>query len=172
MNDGLKLAIGAVAVWYGTRIFTLKKLTNRLDNMSPVDADVDILARTIWGEARGQGDSGMRAVASVIMNRVREGQQGLHVWRGKTVRDVSLKPWQFSAWNLGDPNRDKMINVTSDDYSFRLALGIAELAVNGLLEDTTGGANSYHTEAVSPNWADPAKISAMVGNQIFYTGIA
>ena len=33
--------------------------------------DVELLARTIQCEAGGEGDNGMKAVASVIMNRVR-----------------------------------------------------------------------------------------------------
>lgn len=32
--------------------------------------DVDVLARTIFGEARGETVSGMEAVASVVMNRL------------------------------------------------------------------------------------------------------
>ena len=33
-------------------------------------SDVELLARTIQCEAGGEGDNGMKAVASVIMNRV------------------------------------------------------------------------------------------------------
>ena len=31
--------------------------------------DIDVLARTLWGEARGEGVRGMHAVANVIMRR-------------------------------------------------------------------------------------------------------
>ena len=31
---------------------------------------VDVLARTMWGEARGQPKAGLEAVANVILNRV------------------------------------------------------------------------------------------------------
>ena len=31
--------------------------------------EIDTLARTIWGEARGEGSAGMQAVANVVMNR-------------------------------------------------------------------------------------------------------
>ena len=37
--------------------------------------DVDILARTIYGEARGEGQEGMEAVACVVMNRYKD-----HKW--------------------------------------------------------------------------------------------
>ena len=31
------------------------------------------LAKTLWGEARGEGKKGMQAVANVVMNRVQKG---------------------------------------------------------------------------------------------------
>ena len=34
------------------------------------EKETDILARTIYGEARGESISGMEAVASVVLNRV------------------------------------------------------------------------------------------------------
>ena len=45
------------------------------------NGEIDLLARTIWGEARGDGYTGMKAVANVIMNRVQKGS-----WYGKTVQ--------------------------------------------------------------------------------------
>ena len=33
------------------------------------DRDIEIMAKTIYGEARGEGEEGMEAVACVIMNR-------------------------------------------------------------------------------------------------------
>ena len=37
--------------------------------------EIDVLARTLWGEARGEGTAGMQAVASVILNRVKIAKQ-------------------------------------------------------------------------------------------------
>ncbi|PJB71692.1 MAG: hypothetical protein CO093_04590 [Alphaproteobacteria bacterium CG_4_9_14_3_um_filter_47_13] len=56
------------------------------------EKDIEILARTIWGEARGEGQKGMLAVASVIMNRVRCGG-----WWGSTIQDVCRKPYQLEV---------------------------------------------------------------------------
>ena len=33
------------------------------------DRDIEIMAKPIYGEARGEGEAGMEAVACVIMNR-------------------------------------------------------------------------------------------------------
>ena len=38
------------------------------------EEDVDILARTIFGEARGESLSGQEAIASVVINRVKFAQ--------------------------------------------------------------------------------------------------
>ena len=50
-------------------------VTSATKSTSPVNSgqvdqsDKITLARTIWGEARGEGYSGMQSVANVIMNR-------------------------------------------------------------------------------------------------------
>ena len=127
---------------------------------------VDILARTIWGEARGDGELGMRAVANVINNRANIGG-----WWGGSIVAVALMDKQFSAWNENDPNRAKMLSVTADDKQFALALIIAKDVVRGVSVDPTGGATHYHTTAVSPDWRDDSKITKQIGTHIFYKGI-
>ena len=42
--------------------------------MSATEKDRDILARTLWGEARGEGTAGQIAVAWTIRNRVFDGK--------------------------------------------------------------------------------------------------
>lgn len=128
-----------------------------------------VLARTIYGEARGEGREGMQAVANVVMNRTRLGG-----WWGSEVAAVCLKPWQFSVWNEGDPNRELILSKRPGDGDavFDEAWEIAGAAINGGLPDITGGATHYHTTAVSPGWMDPAKQVATIGAHVFYRGIA
>ena len=61
--------------------------------MSVAYSDLELLARIIQCEAGGEGDTGMRAVASVVMNRV-EITYGEYA-RYKTVREVVFQPRQF-----------------------------------------------------------------------------
>ena len=63
-----------------------------------VTENIEYMAKTVWGEARGEDKEGRIAVASVILNR--KNKQG---WMGKTIIDVCLKKWQFSCWNENDP---------------------------------------------------------------------
>ena len=125
---------------------------------------IDILARTIWGEARGEPAGGMAAVASVIMNRVAHPR-----WWGTDVPSVCEKRWQFSCWNMDDPNRAKLLAVTPVDPQFRIALGIADEAINNRLPDSTHGADSYADLRVcNPDWATAAHETVKIGNQTFY----
>lgn len=123
----------------------------------------DILARTIWGEARNQGIAGMQAVAAVILNRAaRPG------WWGHDVKSVCLKNRQFAAWNFDDPNRNKMLALTDADPAYRQCLEVADEALSGNLIDPTGGATHYHTTAIVPYWAKGETPSCVIGDHVFY----
>lgn len=132
--------------------------------MNPEELDTrDVLARTLWGEARNQGQDGMRAVAAVILNRA--AKPG---WWGHDVKSVCLKNRQFSAWNFDDPNRDKMLALTEADAAYRQCLEIADEALGGKLVDPTGGATHYHTKAVKPYWAKAETPCCTIGDHVFY----
>lgn len=120
-------------------------------------SDVDTLARTLWGEARGEGLHGMEAVACVIANRVRLdlGGDDKPDWWGEGWTGVCQKPWQFSCWNANDPNRVKLMAVGISDTQFAQALVLAEMAVTDNLCDMTGGATHYYDTRMpeAPKWA-------------------
>ena len=126
-------------------------------------SQLSLLARTIWGEARSEGQHGMEAVAAVIMNRVRHP----HRW-GNSVAEVCLQPRQFSCWNADDPNRKKLFLVSHAQPSFRLAWEIADRAIHDELEDPTGGADHYHEESVNPSWARGQTPIVRIGQHVFY----
>lgn len=128
--------------------------------------DSTILARTAWGEARGEGQMGMEAVASVILNRVKSGI----TWWGTDIRTVCLKPWQFSCWNHNDPNRVKLMSVTVSDLQFGDALHIAAMVRSGTLVDLTCGATSYYDFRMSkpPKWAKGQTPVVAIGHHLFY----
>jgi N-acetylmuramoyl-L-alanine amidase len=131
-----------------------------------MNSDIDTLARTLWGEARGESHEGRVAVANVVMNRVK-----LQGWMGKSVTQVCLKPYQFSCWLQNDVNRNKLLAVGSGDSAFVDCLAIATDAVNGELPDITGGATHYHEKHITPPWAAKATKTAEIGNHIFYKGV-
>lgn len=135
-------------------------------------SDLDTLARTIFGEARGEGVAGMEAVAAVIMNRVKAdlGKDDKPDWWGEGVTAVCRKPYQFSCWLMDDPNRDKLISVTSKDPWFAHAIEIARRAIKGELEDPTGGADHYLVSTIADKtaWAKGKTPVARIGRHLFY----
>lgn len=124
--------------------------------------DLELIARTVWGEARGEGQVGMEAVTSVIFNRLLDRR-----W-GKTITEVVKQPFQFSVWNRADPNRWKATNVNESNKEYRMAVAIARRAAEAKLEDRTKGANHYHARSITPRWADSRRVTARIGRHVFY----
>lgn len=126
--------------------------------------DLDVAARTVWGEARGEAFEGRLAVAHVIANRAEAN------YMGDTLAAVCRRPYQFSCWNSDDPNRAKMEALSKDDPVYRdclLAVGLALVSD----ADPTRGARHYHNESVAPKWADAARERIVIGDHIFLVGV-
>ena len=132
------------------------------------DICVDVLARTIWGEARNQGAEGMQAVANVVINRVEHAQKKGSFWWGNNIIQVCQKPYQFSCWNKGDPNFRKLQSVDENDLYFASAVRMARRAIIDVLPDVTNGATHYHTKEILPYWAKGKTPCAEIGAHIFY----
>lgn len=125
--------------------------------------DMDVLARTIWGEARGEGGEGMLAVAAVVLNRWRDNR-----WPG-SIAAVCWQPKQFSCWNEGDPNRAKMERLTIDKRSFHAAFLAALHSLT--MPDPTDGANHYYAITIRPpSWSRRMSETARIGRHVFLKG--
>ncbi len=139
--------------------------------------DVETMARTIYGEARGESSLGQQAVGHVILNRANADS-----WWGKTITNVCLHPQQFSAWNKSDPNRVKMTGVDLSDPVYRDCM-LAALTVllkeasdrRPYAEDPTRGATHYHSHDILPRWAlgkdGTRKYWVSIGGHAFYRNI-
>lgn len=131
--------------------------------------DLDVLARTLWGEARGEGAAGMVAVGWTIRNRAaRPG------WWGRDIVSVCQAPWQFSCWNKNDPNYPYLSGAKPIPAREYLKAREAALAViGGSQPDPTGGATHYHatTMARPPTWAAKAKRTAVIGHHVFFRDV-
>lgn len=134
------------------------------------EKDIDTLARTLWGEARGEGYSGQVAVGWAVKNRVFDGKG--KSWWGEGYAGVCLAPYQFSCWNKNDPNFKYLsgqlpIPTAQYEQARKAALDV----INGQT-DPTGGATHYHTTSIkSPAWTKGAKVTVRVGNHVFYRNV-
>ncbi len=128
------------------------------------------MTQTVFGEARGESPKGKVAVACVILNRARKGG-----WWGSTPADVCYKRYQFSCWNLGDPNRER-IQVEAANSEKMLSCMNAVLAaskVSGTENDPSKGACHYHAASIPPpRWAKGKKPDVVIGGHLFYRGLS
>ena len=129
--------------------------------------DLWTLAQTMWGEARGEGPDGLGAVALVIRNRSQDRR-----WSRFSIAGVCRQPWQFSVWNMGDPNRAKLLALSVDDAIFCACLRMALDVLTGVQADYTHGATHYYAEHLAPPyWAQGQALSAHIGQHLFFAGI-
>lgn len=132
---------------------------------------VEILARTIYGEARGEPVRAKEAMANVVMNRVRRGRRPGGYWWGDTVATVCYRPGQFPCWDEGSRNRQKIQSVTKENRVFASCLRIARRAVAGTLEDITFGSTHYHAKSVNPPWSCRRGARVEIGKFLFYNNV-
>ncbi len=128
------------------------------------DINVDTVARTICGEARSQGQSGMADVACVIVNRadiaasyVAAHSKNHPLFGDGTDASACTANWhgvyQFSCWTPGDPNLPIIQNLNIGMAIFRQALDIAQQACGGELDDRTMNSTHYKVIGTYASWA-------------------
>ncbi len=124
-------------------LFNNKLLTevNASSNASSI-SDVQLIARAINGEARGEPYEGQVAVGAVILNRVKSSKFP------NTIAGVIYEPGAFTAVS------DGQINVPIEEGS--TVVKAARDALNGW--DPTGGAIYYFNPSTATNkwiWSRP-----------------
>lgn len=132
--------------------------------------DIDILARTVMGEARGESDLGKQAVARCIVNRWKMRNRW---FSAPLIAEVCQKPSQFSCWNRNDPNREVILNATYDKPALCNAIRAAAAA---LLQSPhlwlTDDVTHYYSDIIAtPVWAKGHTPAGRIGNHLFYAGI-
>lgn len=134
--------------------------------VAPVDSTTEIVALTVWAEARWEPIEGIQGVTWVIKNRA--AKPG---WWGTDLKSVCLKPYQFSCWLPSDPQSKRLADpATKELDSYKNVLGIVQEVLRGNVPDPTKGSNHYCTEAVAPatKWAKDATPQVKLGSHLFY----
>ena len=130
--------------------------------------DRELFARLIMCEAGGEGDDGMRAVASVIMNRVNtpDGEFS-RISNGGNIRAIILQKDQFVCTRTKN-NKQNIYNMNPTDIHYE----IADWALSGnrlaAVGDSLFFLNPYSEEC--PNFF-PSKVGIIynrVGQHCFY----
>ena len=129
---------------------TLKALGMSGEGTPTQDTSVDLLARVISAEARGEPYSGQVAVGAVILNRVE------HPSFPNTIAGVVYQPGAFTC----------MVDGQFNEPVAQSAVRAARDALNGV--DPSGGAIYYFNPATATsswNWSRP--LILQIGNHRF-----
>ena len=130
-------------------------------------SDVELLARLIQCEAGGEGETGMRAVATVVVNRLRTvyGEYG----RYGSLRDVFTAPYQFECYLnalSGDPQN--IYNMNPQEIHYMIAREALEGQKLALVSEALWFFNPFSPDC-PPNF--PSAVGAWpvrIGKHCFY----
>ena len=101
-------------------------------------SDTELIARIVQCEAGGEGENGMKAVATVIMNRVNVSTgEYARISQGGSIRNIIFQPGQFdcareSIYNQYNPQN--IYNMTPTEVHYN----IADWAIAGNKLNETG----------------------------------
>lgn len=112
--------------------------------------DLDLMARVVNGEARGEPFVGQVAVAAVILNRLRD------INFPKSISGIVYQPWAFTAVNDGQINAPLSASAKQ----------AVQAAIDGW--DPTQGATYYWNPVTATNkWVWSRNILLQIGNHVF-----
>ena len=125
-------------------------LTSSSGNSSVSSNDLNLLARCVYAEARGEPYTGQVAVAAVVMNRVRSSKFP------NTIAGVIYQPLAFTAV------ADGQINMSPNQSAYNAARD----ALNGW--DPTNGCLYYYNPATATSkWIWSLKVELRIGKHHF-----
>jgi N-acetylmuramoyl-L-alanine amidase len=114
------------------------------------DADVMLLARLIYGEARGESYVGQVAVGAVVMNRIKS---------ASFPNSMAGGNYQSYAFTAVD---DGQINLTPNATAKKAALD----AMNGW-DPTYGALYYYNPTTATSGWIFSRQTTVVIGNHVF-----
>lgn len=120
------------------------------------------LATAVYYEAAGEPIAGQRAVAQVVLNRLRNPRYP------KTICGVIYQGaeratgCQFSFACNGSTRRKPSM------AGWAVATAVATAALNGVTSAEAGQSTHYHTLAVFPAWAPQLAKIGIIGHHVFY----
>ena len=131
----------------------------------PIDQlrSLDCLAQAVYYEARSESMDGQRAVAQVVLNRVRH-----PAFPSSVCGVVYQGPMRAGGGCQFTFTCDGSLAVAPSGPAWALARRIAAEALAGLVYAPVGEATHYHTQQVVPAWAFRLTKVAVIGAHSFY----
>jgi spore germination cell wall hydrolase CwlJ-like protein len=123
---------------------------------------LDCLTSAVYYEAGSQDPDGQRAVAQIVLNRVRHPAFPASVCGVVYEGSTRATGCQFTFTCDGSLNR------RPDIAGWARARVVADAALHGYVYAPVGYATHYHADYVVPYWASTLAKNAVVGAHIFY----
>jgi spore germination cell wall hydrolase CwlJ-like protein len=133
-----------------------------LDRRADVERATQCLAQAVYYEAASESPEGQRAVAQVVLNRVRDPRFPSSVCGVIFQGSERTTGCQFSFTCDGSMAR------VPNPLGFARARSVAIAALAGQVEPLVGLATHYHTKQVVPVWRTDLVKLRTVGAHIFY----
>ncbi|WP_129794101.1 cell wall hydrolase [Sphingosinicella sp. CPCC 101087] len=132
---------------------------------SPVDQlrSLDCLAQAIYYEAASESEDGQRAVAQVVLNRVRH-----PAWPNSVCGVVYQGPMRAGGGCQFTFTCDGSLTRPAGGIAWARARALAAEALAGRVYAPAGSSTHYHTHAVSPSWAPRLQPTLSIGAHAFY----
>lgn len=127
----------------------------------PIDEEHRCLALAMYFEARNEGPEGMRAVGSVVLNRV-ESDLFPSTPCEVVKQGGDTPPCQFSWWCDGKSD------VPRDTELWRTALAVAAALLEDRGEDPTDGALFFHAASIPVPWRVERTRTAEILGHVYY----
>ncbi|MEA3048373.1 MAG: hypothetical protein QOG84_209 [Sphingomonadales bacterium] len=124
---------------------------------------LDCLAQAIYYEARSETEDGQRAVAQVVLNRVRH-----PAYPSSVCGVVYQGPLRAGGGCQFTFTCDGSLAAPPAGEAWLRARRIAAEALAGSVYAPVGLATHYHTQQVLPIWAFKLAKAEVIGNHIFY----
>jgi spore germination cell wall hydrolase CwlJ-like protein len=132
---------------------------------APIDRlrSLQCLSEAVYYEARSESEDGQRAVAQVVLNRVRH-----PAYPGSVCGVVYQGPMRAGGGCQFTFTCDGSLALPPSGPAWLAARRIAAEALAGKAYAPVGLATHYHTQQVVPVWAFRLTKAAVIGNHIFY----
>lgn len=135
-------------------------MISKLSTTAALNTNLLHLAKTIYGEARGENVETMLAVGWVIRNRLQSKRHG------GTYKDVVLQPLQFSCWNKGDLNY-KIIKGMIKGRLWEVCIGVAIVVMQSSEKhNPIPNVRHYYDKSMDnspPYWAEEGDLMSVYG---------
>lgn len=137
-------------------------LLSAADNAGLARSSLECLTAAVYYEAAGEPIQGQRAVAQVVLNRVR------HPSFPNSVCGVVYQGSERQTGCQFTFTCDGSLRRTPQKDLWLRARQVAESALRGRIEASVGMSTHYHTDWVFPYWAPNLRKITKLGTHIFY----